>query len=158
MRAFKELTKAQAELDNHIALEKSIYMPDKIIERVIALQVEFNELLNEIPHIFKYWSNKKMNREKALEEYVDGLHFLLSIANDLGIKDYEYQQPKTYDLRVLVLGINNMISRLPQSKDFKQLMDHYWLFGQQLNFTEDEIVQAYYSKNEVNHARQVEGY
>ena len=158
MRLFKELIKAQAELDNHIALEKSIYMPDKIIERIIALQVEFNELLNEIPHIFKYWSNKKMNREKALEEYVDGLHFLLSIANDLGIKDYEYKQPKTYDLRVLVLGINNMISRLPQSKEFQQLMDHYWKFGQQLNFTEDEIVQAYYSKNEVNHARQVEGY
>ena len=158
MRAFKELTKAQAELDNHIAMEKSIYIPDKEIERIIALQVEFNELLGELPFLFKYWSNKTTDWDKALEEYVDGLHFLLSIANDLGIKDYEYRQPKTYDMRVLVLGINNMISRFPQSKEFQQLMDHYWLFGQQLNFTEEQIVEAYYKKNEVNHARQVNGY
>ncbi len=158
MKNYAELLKMQRKLDDYIGDSKNINIEKNKIERVIALQVEFNELLGELPFLFKYWSNKTTDWDKALEEYVDGLHFLLSIANDLGIKDYEYKQPKTYDLRVLVLGINNMISRLPQSKDFQQLMDHYWLFGQQLNFTEDEIVQAYYSKNEVNHARQVEGY
>lgn len=127
------------------------------LERIIALQVEFNELLNELPFLFKYWSNKEMDKDKALEEYVDNIHFLLSIGNDLGITKYEYDRPDVHDMRKLVLGINNMISRLNKSV-FKELADHYLLLAEKLGFTWEEIEQAYFEKNEANYERQENGY
>lgn len=52
---------------------------------MLALLVEIGELANET-RCFKYWSNKPASeREVILEEYVDGLHFILSIGIDLGI-------------------------------------------------------------------------
>jgi dimeric dUTPase (all-alpha-NTP-PPase superfamily) len=155
---FTQLTKAQAELNNHIALEKAIDLRDYKIHRIIALQVEFGELLNELPFLFKYWKSKPMDFKKALEEYVDGIHFLLSIANDLGITEYEYQKPKEYDMKELVLGIGNMISILPQTENFTELMNHYWQLGEKLGFTEEMIIEAYQEKNAENHARQERGY
>lgn len=157
-QTFNKLCNIQAELDNHIALEKQIHLSDYKLERIIALSVEFHELLNEVRFIFKYWSAKKMDRQRALEEYVDGLHFLLSIANDLNIEEYEYNRPVFYDIRHLALGISNMISHLPKTKDYNTLMDYYLLFGEKLAFTLEEIEQAYLSKNKVNHERQEAGY
>src|SRR5699024_10403338 len=154
------LFKMQAELDEYIGKSKGINMADHKLERIIALQVEFGELTNELRFIFKYWSNKKWNRERALEEYVDGIHFLLSIGNDLGIKEYEYKQPNEQDMRVLVLGINNMISRLFKKRhgDYEILLDHYLLLGEKLGFTEDEILTSYELKHAENYSRQANGY
>lgn len=54
-----------------------------ITERQLAAFVELGELCNEIES-FKYWKkNKKNNREKQLKEYVDLLHFFLSIGNTM---------------------------------------------------------------------------
>ncbi len=61
--------------------------PKKIVKKkkMLALLVEIGELANET-RCFKYWSNKPASeREVILEEYVDGLHFILSIGIDLGI-------------------------------------------------------------------------
>lgn len=153
----------QKELDNYIGESKKIDMEKYRIERIIALQVEFNELLNELPFLFKYWSNKKMDREKALEEYVDGIHFILSIGNDLGIEKYEYKQPIVHDMRILVLGINNIITRLAshnriKKRIYQELVDHYMLFGEKLGFKQEEIFKAYMKKNEINYERQDQGY
>ena len=157
-----ELFKVQKELDEYIGKTKNINLADYKTERIIALQVEFNELINELPFLFKYWSNKQMDAEKALEEYVDNLHFILSIGNDLEITDYEYIRPDQENMKKIVIGINNMISLLAEfeqkEKLYRVLVDHFILFGEKLGFTEEEIVNAYYEKNEVNHARQDQGY
>ena len=157
-----ELFTVQAELDSYIGGSKNLIMQDYKTERIIALQVEFNELTNELPFIFKYWSNKTMDREKALEEYVDCLHFILSIGNDLEITDYEYIRPGQEDMKSIVIGINNMISLLAEfeqkEKLYRVLVDHFILFGEKLGFTEDEMVQAYHEKNDTNYARQDQGY
>lgn len=157
-QTYKKLSNLQADLDNYIAAEKSIYMPDYKLERIIALSVEFHELLNEVRFIFKYWSYKQMDRGKALGEYVDGIHFLLSIGNDLNITDYEYNRPVFHDMRRLALGISNMISLLPKTKDYHTLMDYYILFGEKLGFSMEEVEQAYLSKNNTNYERQATGY
>ena len=158
-----ELFKTQAELDSYIGKSKDLNMQDYKTERIIALQVEFNELINELPFLFKYWSNKNMDRDKALEEYVDCLHFILSIGNDLEVTDYEYTKPSQEDMRSIVIGINNMTSSLAgftvhKEKLYPVLVDHFILFGEKLGFTEEEIVQAYHKKNEVNYSRQNEEY
>lgn len=161
------MLKIQDELDSHIGKTKEIEMNNYKTERIIALQVEFNELLNQLPFLFKYWSSKYTDKnaikwDKVLEEYVDGWHFILSIGNDFGIKDYEYTEPKepkraVQDMRVLAMGINNIISRL-EKKDYKVLVDHYILFGKKLGFTKEEVINAYKKKLEINYQRQEQGY
>ncbi|MEN1968996.1 dUTP diphosphatase [Lentibacillus sp. N15] len=151
------MLKIQSGLDNYIGQSKNIDMEQYKTERIIALQVEFNELLNELPFLFKYWSNKGMNRKAALEEYVDGLHFILSIGNDLGIENYHYTEPSVHDMRKLVLGLNNMISRL-NGGSYKELVDHFILFGEKLGFSLEEIESAYMEKNRTNYRRQEAGY
>ena len=48
-------------------------------EKLLALLVEVGELANET-RCFKYWSEKGPNdRQDILEDYVDGIHFLISI-------------------------------------------------------------------------------
>ena len=157
---FQQLQKKQDELDRFIYEKKGIENPETLLpETVIALQVEFNELINELPKLFKYWSNKPNNMENAIEEYIDNLHFLLKLSNMLGIKDYEYQRPtKEYDLRNLIIGINNMISRVIVDQKYKELMNHFLLFGEKCNFTMDEIVKEYDRKHQVNIERQKQGY
>lgn len=152
----------QAELDSFIGEKKNLEMEKYKEERITALQVEFNELLNELPFIFKYWSSKytdkdAINWDKVLEEYVDGLHFIISIANDLEIETFEYQAPVVYDMRKLARGINNMISRL-NKRSFAEMFNHFILFGEKLGFTKEQVEKAYMKKYEKNFARQEQGY
>lgn len=154
---YNKLSSIQAELDNHIGLEKQLKTSDYTLEKTVALSVELGELLNETPSLFKYWSIKPNQREKALTEFIDGLHFLLSLANDYKIENYEYTKPYDCDIRKLVLGIFNMISHLPATKNIKGLLDHYLLLGEKLNFTAEDIESAYLDKNNINHARAESG-
>jgi len=102
-----------------------------------------------------------MDREKAIEEYVDGIHFFLSIGNDLGVKEHEYNEPENvHDMRMLVLGINSMISRMfiLSKVDYEILLDHYILFGKKLGFTEQEVITSYELKHAENYSRQAQNY
>ena len=58
--------------------------PDRFEKLILALLVELGECVNELPEVFKFWSHKKNNREKALGEYVDVLHFALEVGLELG--------------------------------------------------------------------------
>ena len=81
----KELYKKQEELDRYILDKKSLHGSDRLEitgKKVTALMVEAAELANEL-RSFKYWSDKGPNVREAKEEYVDCLHFVLSIGNDL---------------------------------------------------------------------------
>ena len=52
-------------------------------DRITALGVEVSEFANEV-EAFKYWKkNKRNNKTKQLAEYVDILHFWLSIGNTM---------------------------------------------------------------------------
>lgn len=155
-----KLSEAQAELDLHINAEKQIDHTKYLLEKAISLCVELGELLNERPFIFKYWSSKTGDREKALTEYVDILHFLLSFGNSIkfDFKNYKYERPKVIDQRVLVLGLFSMFGSLVHTKQFNESLSYFLYLGETLNFTKDEIVAAYYGKNKENHARQESGY
>lgn len=157
---FIKLSKAQADLDKHISEEKKINHADFIKEKAISLCVELGEMLNERPFIFKYWSTKFGSRKKALVEYVDGLHFLLSYGNAIGFdfSKYEYKRPQEMDQRDLILGLFALFGNLPYIKQFEDALTYYLMLGENLNFTAEEIETAYYAKNEVNHERQEIGY
>lgn len=155
-----KLSKSQAELDSYISQEKQIEHTERLKEKAISLCVELGELLNERPFIFKYWSNKTGDREKALFEYVDGIHFFFSYGNaiEFDFESFEYKQPKEMDQRDLVLGLFAMTGSFQYTNQFEDALNHYLFLAEKLNFTQEEIEQAYFHKNDINFSRQENGY
>ncbi|WLR44409.1 dUTP diphosphatase (plasmid) [Bacillus carboniphilus] len=163
----KELFEMQRELDQHI-MDKhpELKEADNLYWKVLALQVELGELAQEFRG-FKMWSNnREMNREKALEEYVDCLHFVISIGLDLGHSNFHKH------LSYAVVGgkrVNELIirefnevfsasARVQYTGDYEYLTRSFANLGALLGFQWSEIEQAYKSKNQVNHARQEANY
>lgn len=98
---------------------------------------------------------------RLLEEYVDSIHFALSIANDLGVHEHKYLKTQPVDLNDLIIGITNIATILPMSKDkhhVASLLNNLIALGYQLGFTEQDVIQAYDDKNKENYKRQDEGY
>ncbi|MBO9130590.1 dUTP diphosphatase [Bacillus sp. 165] len=158
------LFKLQRELDERILREHNLEPKKLLKEKMLALLVEVGELANET-RCFKYWSNKPSSeRQVVLEEYVDGLHFILSIGIDLGIDKnflfYKCAQTTKTTVEVF-LDVYTKINRFreqPSITNYIEMFTGYLRLGQALNFTESDIEGAYLAKNEVNHARQTQGY
>ena len=154
----KELLKMQKVLDNNIFKEKGIkHYPKENMQ--VALFVELGELLNELPTLFKHWkSSAEDNREKALVEFVDCLHFCLSLTNYFK-KDFEDDfswYPEGYDYNSYEVKSS---SELSISMLFKKMVyfdgNLHYLFalGVKLGFTWEEIYTAYKNKNAINYER-----
>lgn len=112
-------------------------------------------------------------RNLVLEEYVDCLHFILSIGNHIGVTDVnvvemgDYTQETTTETFIY---LSNDVWDVYKSVKFKAsshyLETHYELLftrfvglGElQLGFKWKDVEQAYFDKNEINHARQSNGY
>src|SRR5699024_7253229 len=88
------LFETQAKLDKRIVEKKGLQGKDLLDKKILSLQVELGELANELPEVFKFWSNKKNNYKKALEEYCDCLHFILSIGNEWSLSDMIFEDFK----------------------------------------------------------------
>jgi len=56
---------------------------DRTANKITALVVELAEFANEA-RFFKYWSEDAEPRSATLEEFVDSVHFFLSVAIDKG--------------------------------------------------------------------------
>lgn len=109
-------------------------------------------------------------KNPLLEEYVDCLHFILSIGNDLDVdvKELELGQDFTCETTVeTFIGLNHDTGSLYGriKNDLHDELDYqavFWGFiglGKKfLSFTWEQIVQAYKDKNQVNHTRQENGY
>lgn len=154
----------QEKLDQYIEVEHGLQNADLIEEKILALIVEVGELANET-RCFKFWSKKPASdREVILEEFVDGVHFILSIGLELGFADRDISFISSEGNEDLVQGflkIYNLVDTLRQSRkveDFEELMRQYFILGQSLGFSIADVQEAYKAKNEVNYQRQQEGY
>src|SRR5690625_82283 len=113
-----ELFSIQAELDKRIIQQHNLQEQDLLKKKTVALLTELYECVNEA-RFFKFWSEDQKSRTKVyssdylvlpdgkeiekvtnplLEEYVDTIHFALSIANDLDYQEHEYLDPDNQDL------------------------------------------------------------
>src|SRR5699024_3005100 len=75
---------------------------------------------------------------RLLEEYIDTIHFTLSIANDLGYTSHTYTKTKPRDLNDLVIGITNAITVLSASPNhylMESIFNNIIALGYQLGFT-----------------------
>lgn len=158
----KKLFEMQKELDSHIIKKHEREDIDLINYKIVAFIVEFGELANEV-RFFKYWSNKgPSSREVILEEYVDGLHLILSIGNDLDVNINGEIYPKTQG--TYVKAFTHIVDEIMILTDFDkeevywELLNEYLGFGMSLGFTLEEIEIGYKEKNRINHNRQESGY
>jgi dimeric dUTPase (all-alpha-NTP-PPase superfamily) len=159
---FEKLFSLQKELDIKILNTKNLQGKSLLQKKLLALQVEIGELANET-RCFKYWSDKKPSAKEAiLEEYVDCLHFILSIGlekdyTEISVDSKHLESPLTDQFLNLFIDINDFL--ICSSKDhYITLFEDFLSLGLSLNFTIKEIEDAYLEKNIVNHERQHNGY
>jgi len=180
-----KLFNKQRDLDARI-LEKhpELKGQNNIGWKLLALQVELGECANEWRG-FKKWSNDQEPRihklikvdenstretNPLLEEYVDCLHFILSIGLELNLTGYK----AVFSRVVFSFGEDETIKQFGEvfryastfgnySNDEKYVWYHalfsnFLGLSKSLGFTWEQIEEAYYAKNKVNHERQENNY
>ncbi|MBQ9458028.1 MAG: dUTP diphosphatase [Bacilli bacterium] len=152
----------QAALDQEIAEKHGIDYPSTFSRRLLSLLVELGEFANET-RCFKYWSLKGPGpKERILDEYADGLHFLLSLGIPLGVSQYKhYFKVEEKDLTEALLTVYANAVELRKNYTPEQYAK---TFGSYLNliplfdYSVLEVGEAYLKKLGVNHQRQEEKY
>ena len=166
------------ELDQKIHQQHGLVFKETRQKRVIAMMVELAELANEIK-FFKFWSQKPQDREAALEEAADVLHFLLSLANDQSMR-LEMKENNLYSsetsMETLYVGLMERCGEMAKIEGEKrspeQEPDRWFIWAEELQrFTDDfvefinqagigieEIEKEYFRKNAINYLRQTENY
>lgn len=104
-----------------------------------------------------------------LEEYVDGIHFFLSLGLDIGMteKPTSIVRQKTIlkQFTTVYILISNFSVSVENGDKEEYLRDDlsdafgaYIRLGKMIGFTGEQVERAYFAKNAVNHERQVNGY
>lgn len=138
--------------------------PDFFAKLVTALQVEINECCNSWRG-FKYWSQNTKPKHDVLEEYVDGLHFLLSIGNltehnsSLSFApSYPSSNESNTDPLQMFALVNKLVNLLHEADHFELAFQAFLDLGYALGFKWTDITDAYREKLKINHQRQEENY
>lgn len=142
---------------------------NRSIKRILALLVEIGELANET-RCFKFWSNKgPSEKEITLEEFVDGVHFMLElgIENNFDLEEFPFLHEGNFelytekDVTLQFVQTFSAVCKFSRSKTLESYEDmflYYIGLSKHLNFTWEEIEQAYWRKNRINYERQENGY
>lgn len=154
----------QQQLDTYILDNQQLSADHVFNKKYLALLVELGELANET-RCFKFWSTKEKSKKNViLEEYVDNIHFLLSLGLEKGYAFSEIEVTP-FEADVSETAAFNHLYTLcvafysDQTKaNYLGLFKAYLQLGQLLGFSEHDLKQAYYDKNEVNYERQQTGY
>lgn len=156
------LFKMQKQLDSYIEENHNLQERDLFQDKYLALLVELGELANET-RCFKFWSNKsRSSLDVILEEYVDGIHFILSLGivkghtfTSVNLGSTELTETELFNtvFEQCVVFKNN-----PNQENYTRLFESYLVLGRKLGFKEEDVFQAYLKKNEVNYQRQNSGY
>ncbi len=158
----KDLYIKQRELDEEIAKNHNVTYESTRNKRTLSLLVELGEFANAT-RTFKYWSNKgPESKERVLDEFADGLHFLLSlgidqnyIVDEIEVFDDEMSLTdnllKTYELTSIFYQSQTESNYILAFKSYLRALfklGYSWL----------EAKEAYYLKLKENHVRQETNY
>lgn len=183
----KEIYKMQEALDNSIIQKKNLNVDHKTLlnTRLLALFVELGEYEEEARNWFanlRYLNplGNPVSKEKALEEYVDCMHFIFSIANALDLEGYMEDSelsdvmyvPRQFNFIIAVSDFANYVGTWKYWKKDKthdrellytewlKLLDNFIDMGinRLPTFTINEIEEAYKTKMKKNYERQENNY
>lgn len=166
LKNLKWLQQKQLELDKYILKKNNLTTQQTYEKRKIAFIVELCEFINE-QRGFKYWSKKPASSINILlEEYIDGIHFLISIANTLNFdfKDFNYKKLENFknlsisDLFLMVLDQFNSFCKNNTIDNFVEAFNLYLMIFEKLDCSEQFLIDIYSRKNEINFLRQDNNY
>lgn len=159
----KDMLDMQAKLDEVLLKVRGFTYRDLLRQRAYdrAILDELGELNHELKGDWCWWkrTQKPVNRSRVLEEFVDVLHFCLSQT----LAEIACAQHPAFHREILM-----HIFEKHQSDDELDILD--WQECHQralikafrlmkwLEFTPEEVYEAYKKKNAVNFQRQREGY
>jgi dimeric dUTPase (all-alpha-NTP-PPase superfamily) len=157
-----QLFPEQQKLDTHIQAQHHVTYISTRSKRLLALLVEIGEMINETK-TFKFWSTKPSAAKPIiLDEYADGMHFLLSLALDAGSEKKRYEiVPLTLSLTEATLVAFQQVSLLIQTWSIAQVEAAFQAYVNLitlLGFTGEEVIAAYFQKLGVNYTRQQNHY
>ncbi len=162
MLDLKKIVQLQKELDNAIHQKRQVSYITTFEQRKLALLVEVCELANEV-RSFKFWSYKEASPKTViLEEFVDCLHFCISlgIGMEIDFNKCYVSETSSEDKSVVFNETISSIAKL--NKD--DINTYFEMFSSLiglslvLGFSNEEIFSAYLNKNEINHKRQENNY
>lgn len=185
MMNLTKLFQLQRQLDEYIEQKHPRQEgEDRLVKKILALMVELGELANEWRG-FKFWSENQVPRTRVLvnrttddigfknigpehiknpllEEYVDCLHFLLSIGLESEIGTFTGDELMPIKMGAIEIQFITLFKvTVTFLEDINYYPDMWELFlglGEMLGFTWEQIEEAYLQKNAENHARQNRGY
>lgn len=146
------------ELDNIYINKYSNNIDNYYEKNCLELIVELCELANE-SKCFKYWSIKKVDYDKLLEEYADCILMVLCIYNTFDIDSLDILDID--DDRDIVIIFNDVIRMctLLQNKDnvddilLKNIFSYLIYIGKLLKLDDKLIREACYKKIDINKER-----
>ena len=164
----KKLQDKQKVLDEYILNLNQTSRSKTLEKRELAFIVELCEFANE-HRDFKYWSQKRSSSKAILiDEYVDALHFLISLSIDLNIKFENLsktsvcKQNKNFDsLTSLLIWLIQVFSKFITNKNEITFFETVFMFlkiADFLNYSEEEILKGYEKKHQINYERQKSNY
>lgn len=153
----KEMFEMQKDFDNQVLSKLGKEYDFEIASKMeIALFVELGELMQELPSYFKFWKqNKQDNRDRALEEYVDALKCLLSLANFYNI-DVTGINP--YETSRFINDIRPHLVFIIEASNYLEGIELLFMIGKKIGFTWQEIYEIFKKKHAINLERLEEGY
>lgn len=162
--SMNELYELQGGLMNHIERDHPLQEGEnRENKRFLAATVELAEAAQEWRG-FKFWSTDQQARETLLEEMTDFLHFILEFGILFDYKvDHvaEMESFKSDDLSEMFLELFDALSIFRSEQCFEtynDLLSTYFYVCEMLGFSDEQIVEQYKIKNQINHHRQINGY
>lgn len=158
----KELYKLQSGLDKEIAKQHKVTYKSTHEKRLLALVVELGELANET-RCFKYWSLKGPSpKDVVMDEFADGLHFLLSLGIPLKPRKFEYQISKprcsaTEQFHRVYKAALNLKDHY-SLKTYEDAMQKFLNLSSLIGMDANDIIESYKKKLAVNYKRQENKY
>lgn len=115
------------------------------------------------------WLMAMKTENPMLEEYVDCLHFILSIGLEM---EMQFEEALIWDFENTQDVINLFHEVIAQTADlfwdcqnkhetdgtYKAVLNHFIKLGEELGFDWEQVELAYFAKNRINHERQESGY
>lgn len=153
-----KLFNLQQKLDSTILKEHHLNDESLFSKKALALQVKLAELANKTK-CFKYWSSEEpSSKELIIEEYIDCLHFILSIGLDKNFDDIELSVVSTKNIltdQFLDLFIDTNDFLICSSLDtYITLFEDFLCLGKNLGFSEDTIENTFLNENLIARDRQ----
>lgn len=157
-----EMYEKQFELDQEIASNHGITYEETKDKRLLALLVELGEFANAT-RTFKFWSFKPSeSKERVLDEFADGLHFLLSLGLAYGFRVDSIEVEKSEDdLTSAILSSYHYVNEFYNDRSYvtyAKMFEGYLKILATLGYSWQDAYDAYFLKLKENHHRQETNY